>query len=31
VLGQAAYVVVLSALVVLIWRRAQRRLVVHGG
>ena len=30
-LGQAAYIGVLSALVVLVWRRAQRRLVVHGG
>ena len=29
--GQVAYVVVLGALVVLVWRRAQRRMVVHGG
>ena len=31
VAGQAAYVAVLAALVALVWRRAQRRLVVHGG
>jgi ABC-2 type transport system permease protein len=31
VLGQVAYIVALSVLVVLMWRRAQRRLVVHGG
>jgi len=30
-LGQVAYIVLLSALVTLIWQRAQRRLVVHGG
>jgi ABC-2 type transport system permease protein len=29
--GQVAYVAALVALVVLVWRRAQRRLVVHGG
>ena len=29
--GQAAYVVALGALVILVWRRAQRRMVVHGG
>ena len=29
--GQAAYLVALTALVMLVWRRAQRRLVVHGG
>jgi len=29
--GQVAYVVALSTLVGLTWRRAQRRLVVHGG
>ena len=29
--GQVTYVVVLTALVVLVWKRAQRRLVVHGG
>jgi ABC-2 type transport system permease protein len=29
--GQMAYVVAFAALVVLVWRRAQRRLVVHGG
>jgi len=29
--GQIAYVVMFSALVVFVWRRAQRRLVVHGG
>jgi len=29
--GQVGYVVALSALVGLVWRRAQRRLVVHGG
>jgi ABC-2 type transport system permease protein len=29
--GQAVYVVMLSALVTLIWQRARRRLVVHGG
>jgi len=31
VAGQAAYVAALAALVALVWRRAQRRLVVHGG
>ena len=31
VAGQVAYVAILAALVVLVWRRAQRRLVVHGG
>jgi ABC-2 type transport system permease protein len=31
VLGQVGYIVLLLALVTLIWRRAQRRLVVHGG
>ena len=31
VFGQVAYIVLLSALVVLVWQRAQRRLVVHGG
>jgi ABC-2 type transport system permease protein len=30
-IGQVIYVVILIALVVLVWRRAQRRLVVHGG
>ena len=30
-LGQAATIALLSALVWLVWRRAQRRLVVHGG
>jgi ABC-2 type transport system permease protein len=29
--GQVAYIVGLSALVLLVWRRAQRQLVVHGG
>jgi ABC-2 type transport system permease protein len=29
--GQMAYIVILAALVALIWQRAQRRLVVHGG
>ena len=29
--GQTAYVVTIAALVALVWRRAQRRLVVHGG
>jgi ABC-2 type transport system permease protein len=29
--GQVAYVAALAALVALVWRRAQRRLVVHGG
>jgi len=29
--GQVAYVAALTALVALVWRRAQRRLVVHGG
>ncbi len=29
--GQLAYVAVLGGLVALVWRRAQRRLVVHGG
>jgi ABC-2 type transport system permease protein len=29
--GQAAYIVVLTAMVAWVWRRAQRRLVVHGG
>jgi ABC-2 type transport system permease protein len=29
--GQAAYVGILAALVTLVWRRAQRRMVVHGG
>ncbi len=29
--GQMAYVVALAALVMLVWRRARRRLVVHGG
>ena len=29
--GQMAYVATFAALVVLVWRRAQRRLVVHGG
>ncbi len=31
VAGQVTYVAILAALVVLVWRRAQRRLVVHGG
>ncbi len=31
VVGQAVYIVILTALVMLVWRRAQRRLVVHGG
>jgi ABC-2 type transport system permease protein len=31
VVGQVVYVVILTALVALVWRRAQRRLVVHGG
>lgn len=30
-IGQMIYVVILIALVVLVWQRAQRRLVVHGG
>ena len=29
--GQLAYVVAFTVLVALVWRRAQRRLVVHGG
>ena len=29
--GQVAYIAVLVALVALVWRRARRRLVVHGG
>jgi len=29
--GQVAYIGLMSALVVLVWRRAQRRLVIHGG
>ncbi len=31
VVGQIIYIVILTTLVVLVWRRAQRRLVVHGG
>ena len=31
VTGQVGYIAVLSALVALVWRRAQQRLVVHGG
>jgi ABC-type uncharacterized transport system permease subunit len=31
VAGQLAYVVALVALVTLVWGRAQRRLVMHGG
>ncbi len=31
VAGQAAYLVVLAAVVMLVWHRAQRRMVVHGG
>jgi ABC-2 type transport system permease protein len=31
VIGQVVYVIILTALVILVWRRAQRRLVVHGG
>jgi ABC-2 type transport system permease protein len=31
VTGQVVYIAVLSALVALVWRRAQQRLVVHGG
>ncbi len=31
VAGQGAYIVVLGAIVAWVWRRAQRRLVVHGG
>lgn len=31
VTGQVAYIAALAALVALVWRRAQRRLVVHGG
>jgi len=31
VAGQAFYIAALSALVVLVWRQARRRLVVHGG
>jgi len=31
VVGQVVYIAVLSALVALVWRRAQQRLVVHGG
>jgi len=31
VTGQVVYIAVLSALVALIWQRAQQRLVVHGG
>ncbi len=31
VAGQVVYIAVLSALVALVWRRAQQRLVVHGG
>lgn len=31
VMGQVVYIAVLSALVALVWRRAQQRLVVHGG
>jgi ABC-2 type transport system permease protein len=31
VAGQVAYIVTLGALVALVWWRAQRRLVVHGG
>jgi ABC-2 type transport system permease protein len=30
-LGQVAYIVLLSALIALTWQQAQRRLVVHGG
>jgi ABC-2 type transport system permease protein len=29
--GQVIYVLILAVLVLLVWRRAQRRLVVHGG
>ena len=29
--GQAAYIVMLTAIVAWVWRRAQRRLVIHGG
>jgi ABC-2 type transport system permease protein len=29
--GQVAYIVVVGAAVLLVWRRAQRRMVVHGG
>jgi ABC-2 type transport system permease protein len=31
VAGQVAYIAALATLVMLVWRRAQRRLVVHGG
>jgi len=31
VAGQAVYIAALAALTALVWRRAQRRLVVHGG
>ena len=31
VAGQIAYIVVLTALVVLVWAQAQRRMVIHGG
>jgi ABC-2 type transport system permease protein len=31
VTGQVVYIAGLSALVALVWRRAQQRLVVHGG
>jgi ABC-2 type transport system permease protein len=30
-LGQIAYIAVMVLLVMLVWRRAQRRMVVHGG
>ena len=29
--GQVVYILILLALVALVWRRAQRRMVVHGG
>ena len=31
VTGQLVYIVILTALVTLVWGRAQRRMVVHGG
>ncbi len=31
IIGQVAYIAAFTALVLLVWRRAQRRMVIHGG